>query len=282
MFRGGFDYDYTSRKETVQKGLPTVIHHSYILQALYKYWILTESEKIYTLINQSKAFILKEIPVNRFDEGMCFGYHAGAEGCCYNASLHAAECLAIIDKVNNSSDSYDLIEKAVQYVISRQKPSGEWYYSHGKDPSKEKKQIDFHQGFILDCLQSIDTLTGTKMTSLVQPAIQKGLEFYYDKQFDRNGQGVFRHPKKYPVDIHNQAQGIITFSKFADYDSKFRKMAESIMTWTVENMQDPKGYFYYQKYRFITNKTPFIRWAQAWMFLAMTEYYLMASRVKPL
>ncbi|WP_320045057.1 hypothetical protein [uncultured Desulfobacter sp.] len=275
----GFDYDYTSRKKKVKKGLPTVVHHSYILQALYKYWKLTESEKTYNLINQSKNFILNDIPLIQFDRGLCFGYHAGAEGCCYNASLHAAECLAIIDKVTNSSDSYDLIEKAVQYVISRQKPSGEWCYSHGKDPSKEKKQIDFHQGFIIECLQSIDTLTGKKMTDLVQPAIQKGLVFYYEKQFDKKGRGLFRYPIKFPVDIHNQAQGIITFSKFAGYDSIFREKAELILMWTIENMQDQKGYFYYQKYRFVINKIPFIRWAQAWMFLAMTEYQLMVSKV---
>ncbi len=271
----GFDYDYASRNKMVVKGLPTVAHHSYIIQALYKCWLLTENEKIHDLINKSKDFILNDIPINRYDEGLCFGYHPGSVGCCYNASLHAAESLAIVDKINNSYDYFELIKKTVQYVISKQKSSGEWYYSHGLDPGKEKKQIDFHQGFIMDCLRSIDTLTGKRLTSLVSPVIQTGLEFYYSRQFDKQGQGVFRYPQKYPADIHNQAQGIITFSKFADYNPQYRKMAESILTWTIQNMQGAQGFFYYQKYRLFINKISFIRWAQAWMFLAMTEYLLM-------
>ena len=70
----GYDYDYASRNGNVKKGLPTVIHHSYILQALYKYWRLTGEPKAHELINKSKNFILEDIPVNKYDDGICFGY----------------------------------------------------------------------------------------------------------------------------------------------------------------------------------------------------------------
>ncbi|MCK7468724.1 MAG: hypothetical protein MZU91_11805 [Desulfosudis oleivorans] len=33
--------------------------------------------------------------------------------------------------------------------------------------------------------------------------------------------------------------------------------------WTIDNMQDKKGYFYYRKYPMITAKTPMLHWAQA-------------------
>lgn len=271
----GFDYDYASRKENIKKGFPTVVHHSYVLRALYEYWLLTGSKIIFEMIDKSKYFILNDVPINTYDEGICFGYHPRSVGCCYNASLHAAECLAIIDKINNKNDYFELIKKAVAYVVYRQKSTGVWYYSHGLNPEKENKQIDFHQGFILDCLRSINQLTGHKLASLINPALQAGLEFYYSKQFDEHGQSLFRYPKKYPTDIHNQAQGIITFSKFSDYDQRYKKMAESILIWTIQNMQDPKEYFHYQKYRYFTNKIPHIRWSQAWMFLAITEYLMM-------
>lgn len=271
----GFDYNYASRKENINKGFPTIIHHSYIIQSLYKCWLLTGSEKIFKLINASKYFILNDIPVSNYSDGICFGYHPNSIGCCYNASLHAAECLAIVDKINNKDEYFVLIKKAVQYVLSKQKTSGEWYYSHGLIPEKEKKQIDFHQGFILDCLRSIDNLTGGRLNSIVNPAIETGLEFYYSKQFNEYGKGCFRYPKKYPTDIHNQAQGIITFSRFSDYDPKFKMKAASILSWTIQNMQDEKGYFYYQKYRFFRNNLSYIRWSQAWMFFAISEYLLM-------
>jgi len=49
-------------------------------------------------------------------------------------------------------------------------------------------------------------------------------------------------------------------------------MAIKIAKWTIDNIQDEKGYFYYQRYRFFTNKIPYMRWSQAWMFYAITEY----------
>lgn len=273
----GYDYHYASRHGNVNKGFPTVVHHSYVLQALYKLWQLEENQELFDLIDKSKYFILNDIPVNKYENGICFGYHSGSIGCCYNASLHAAECLAVVDKINNQDVHFALIKKAVHYVISRQKPSGEWLYSHGLNQDKEKKQIDFHQGFILDCLRSINRLCDGRLEPIIDGAIQKGLEFYYSRQFDEEGMGVFRYPAKYPADIHNQAQGIITFSRFADLDYKYLEKAETILSWTIKNMQDPEGFFYYQKYRFFTNKTPYIRWAQAWMFFAMTEYLLVKS-----
>ncbi len=50
-------------------------------------------------------------------------------------------------------------------------------------------------------------------------------------------------------------------------------MARTIAEWTIKNMQDEKGFFYYQKWPMVTNKIPFIRWSQAWMLLALASLY---------
>jgi len=46
-------------------------------------------------------------------------------------------------------------------------------------------------------------------------------------------------------------------------------LSEKIAKWTIENMQDEIGYFYYQKWPFLTNKIPYMRWGQAWMMYAL-------------
>ena len=51
-------------------------------------------------------------------------------------------------------------------------------------------------------------------------------------------------------------------------------MAERVLNWTVKNMQSEKGYFYYQKRKYITNKIPYMRWSQAWIFYGLTYYLL--------
>jgi hypothetical protein len=48
-------------------------------------------------------------------------------------------------------------------------------------------------------------------------------------------------------------------------------MAQRIARWAIDNMQDESGYFYYQKTKWYTNKIPYIRWSQAWMFYALSS-----------
>jgi hypothetical protein len=73
------------------------------------------------------------------------------------------------------------------------------------------------------------------------------------------------------VEIHNQAQGIISLTRLAYLSKEYGPFAMLIAKWTAENMQNKKGYFYYKKYPTHTIKTPFMRWSQAWMMLALTE-----------
>jgi hypothetical protein len=98
-------------------------------------------------------------------------------------------------------------------------------------------------------------------------AINKGLQYYKEKQFFSDGRSLWRIPKEYPVEIHNQSQGIITFCN----SSEHRDFALQIAKWTIEHMQDERGFFYYRKLKNYTNKVSYMRWSQAWMFRALTE-----------
>ena len=70
----------------------------------------------------------------------------------------------------------------------------------------------------------------------------------FKNQFSSNGISFWRWPKKYPIDIHNQSQGIITFSIFKDFSSSYLDFSKTIAKWTIENLQSKRGNFYYQKY----------------------------------
>ncbi len=74
-----------------------------------------------------------------------------------------------------------------------------------------------------------------------------------------------------PLFVHNQSQGIITFSLLKDYDPSFLPFAQTIADWTIKHMQSPKGYFYYRLTPLFKNKIPYMRWGQGWMMLALAE-----------
>ena len=54
--------------------------------------------------------------------------------------------------------------------------------------------------------------------------------------------------------------------------NKYKNLVDKTFEWTIENMQDERGFFYFQKNRTFTSRIPYMRWSQAWMFYAMTFY----------
>jgi len=271
----GYDYPYTERGGgSLLKGFPTVIHHSYILKALSKYHELFGDKQVLKVIFSCEEFVVKALKRHEFSEGICFSYDPNATGCCYNASMHAAECLARIYALNKDPKLYDLIIKAVDFVTSRQNEDGSWYYSFKDINGPQKNQIDFHQGFILESYKDIVDLIGTEKKSW-NLAVYKGINFYQKNQFKDSGKSYWRLPHEFPIDIHNQSQGIITFSKFGQEEADYQKFANKILDWTVAHMRnEKKGYFYYRINKYFTNRISYMRWSQSWMLLAISELLL--------
>ena len=266
----GYNFDWASPGSYLKAHTPSVVVTSFVIDGVFEYYKTTKDPKAVEIIESAANYVLNDIPVLKFDKGTSFSYTHLSTGACYNASLLAAEILAKAYSFKADAVNLKRIESAVLFVISKQKSDGSWYYSYNPDTKTERRQIDFHQGFILVSLENILNLTGI-LKNEIQQAVEKGLQFYRQEQFTEEGRSLWRLPKKWPLDIHNQSQGIITFSRLQHYSSDYLDFSKTIAQWTIDNMQSPNGYFYYRKTPFYTNKIPFIRWGQAWMMLALAE-----------
>ena len=266
----GYNFDWASPVSYLNAYTPSVVVTSFVIDGIFEYYKLTKDPRAAECILSSADYILKNIPISKLDKGISFSYTHQTQDVCYNASLLAAEILAKANLLESNPESLKLIKDALEFVLSRQKSDGSWYYSFDINANKERRQIDFHQGFILVSLHNILELTGLMNSELV-PAISKGLEFYKKEQFDANGRAMWRLPKKWPVDIHNQSQGIITFSHLREYHPDYYHFARTIAKWTINNMLSKKGYFYYRLTPLFINKISYMRWSQAWMMLALAE-----------
>jgi len=273
----GYNFDWANPDGYLPSYTPSVVVTSFVVDGLYNYFLVTKNPKAKELIDSAAIYIIKDIPITKFKEGISFSYTHKSKGSCYNASLLAAEVLAKSDIINGANKYSELIEQAVTYVLSKQKELGEWWYSFNPETHKERNQIDFHQGFVLVSLRNLNRLCCFKNLNL-EDAIQKGLDFYKKKQFLNNGQPMWRLPKRWPVDIHNISQGIITFSLLSNKREVYHSFAKNIAEWAINNMQSSKGYFFYRKYSIGTNKISFMRWGQAWMLLALTELYIASKK----
>ena len=187
-----------------------------------------------------------------------------------NASLKAMAYLIKVSKITKNQAYDKIITRVLNTVVTLQKDDGRWNYTYFIDKHDEKKQVDFHQGFILDDLLLYMDTYG--YDNPYREAYLQGINFYYKQQFMSDGRSLYRYPRKWPIDIHNQAQGIITFARAskAGFGDHFLEFAYTIAEWTIDNMQDKDGHFYFMKYPLITYKVPYIRWSDANMANALS------------
>lgn len=266
----GYNFGWASPEKYLPPFAPTVVATAFIANGIYEYYQLTNDSSAKEVLISIGNFIIEDLPVTETENGICFSYSPFMKDCCYNASLLGAETLARIYSITGDEALKEKAFQAVEFVVSHQHDDGHWKYKIDPLTGHERHQVDFHQGYVVDSIRNVIKYTGEENHEW-EKAVEKGLKFYKEQQFFPSGQSKWRLPKIYPVEIHNQSQGIITFSE-KNTSSEYIKFAGVILKWTQESMQDDSGYFYYRKLKLYTNKLSFMRWSNAWMFLAMAKY----------
>ena len=266
----GYNFDWASSVKLLPAYSPTIVVSGFIAKGILAYYQATKDPKALEVLKSIGDFIQEDLPLSKDNSGICFSYSTQEKDCCYNASMLGSELFAALFHYTGVDKYKQLALTSTDFVVNKQKSDGKWNYSINLKTGKERTQIDFHQGYVIDSLANvIHYLPNTPKS--YKEALEKGLSYYKEKQFLSNGQSLYRVPAKWPVEIHNQAQGIISFARHMDIDTSYLELSKQIANYTLENMRSSKGYFFYKKYPWVTIKTPFIRWSQAWMFLALTE-----------
>lgn len=265
----GYNFDWASPVKFLEKYSPTIVVSGFIAKGIFEYYQATQNQKAVEVLKSIGDFIRNQLAWTKTEKGFCVSYSVEAVDCCYNANMLGAELFARLFYLTKEGNYKELAQKMTDFTIAFQQPDGHWNYSVEIKTGKERTQIDFHQGYVLDSIHYVNKYCGEN--EAYKKALKLGAEYYFTKQFNSNGQSVFRVPSEYPVEIHNQSQGIITFIRLSYLANEYANFSAVIAEWTMQNMQSKRGYFYYKKYPLYTIKTPFMRWSQAWMFLALTE-----------
>lgn len=273
----GRNFKFITTKETHELNKPLTFLNAKLTLSLLNLYAVTHDQLI--LKNAKKAIysILKNGRVYETDVGVYIGYSSDSHPrYIFNASILTAELIIKYLYFSKKKDENildinikDLAQKLIDTVIEKQQDDGKWYYGYNYDFSI-LKNLDFHQGFVADALLGISKFCDYRKNDVLN-AYHLGIQFIHKEQISDNGRFKWRLPKEYPVDIHNQAQGIISLSRIQD--QVFTTKLEKILSYTIQYLyNENEGYFYYQKTRFYTIKIPYIRWGEGWMFFALSEY----------
>ena len=262
----GYNFDWESRAFFQKKFTPTIVVTTYVSNALLDAYEVTKNKDYLNLAISSKDFIVKDLKRTYNDNGnFAFSYSPFDSTSVFNASLLGAKLLSRIYTYTNEKELISLAKKAVAYCCDYQNADGSWFYS----PLPFHQWIDnFHTGFNLECIYEYGLFA---KDDSFEKNFNDGMSYYLKTFFDKEGRSKYYNNSLYPIDIHSPSQLIVTLAK-TNLFAKNRKIIDRVVNWTIENMQSPKGYFYFQKRKFYTNKIPFMRWSEGWMFYGLAHY----------
>jgi rhamnogalacturonyl hydrolase YesR len=258
-------FDYASRSGRYGKHDSIIVWTAFIGQAFVDAFDVTGRTRYLEIASSACRWIL-QLPRERTTTGTGIAYHMQAHGgTVHNASMLGAALLARTWRHTRRQEYLDLAQAAMEYSCTRLRDDGSWWYAeHGTN-----HWIDnFHTGYNLDSLKCYIDQTGDTTWS---GHLDRAFEYFFAHFFEPSGRPKYYHNRAYPIDIQCASQAIETLTKFADRGPQVQQTAMSVARWTIENMQDGSGYFYYRRYPLgVIAKIPMLHWGQATMFNALS------------
>lgn len=277
----GYSFDWQS-KCFIQAGTPNGVVTTVVGEAFWKHYQIFDDKESLEYCKNICLF-LSTLPVDHISQDqICFSYTPLFINHVHNLNLFVAEFL-IKTGIETENNAWIVLgNQAVNYTISNQLNNGAFEYNG--PPDKLNGHIDnYHTGFVLRMLHSIWKLTKRED---VFSAMQRCYSHYIENFFEDYMIPKLMPYKKYRIDIHSCAESINCLCELSITFPEGLKIANNILNWTIEHLQDNSGYFYYGilKSRFTgipyISKIPYIRWGQAWMLKALSNYLITVDSKK--
>ena len=277
----GLNFPYTSRFINADAGMPnlynTINSGIAICYAIDK---LSDSNKdlAATAINGIVDFMEQQLGYVAEQNKGWYLYYPGQKYPTYNVNALTLYFFALAKSKGliTQPEIRNRINGLIELLCSEQQPDGSWHYSR----SAKGGWVDgFHTGFILESL-AIAYNCGCQR-NILYPVLQKGWAFFQDIMFTEEGcPKYFSGSDKYPIEAQNCAQAIQTLAnigKWMGWENK--QLLEKTIAHTMDNLYDERGFFYHKKTRYVTYKTPYLRWSVTPMMLALqyAKVYLKAA-----
>jgi rhamnogalacturonyl hydrolase YesR len=258
-------FDFASRGGAYRRHDSIIVWTSLIGQAYLEAFEQLQDERFLRIAQSACAWILS-LPRERTARGNCLSYYAHSQESIHNANMLGAAVLARAFHHVGSPQYVDVARSAMVYSCSRMREDGSWWY--GEQPNC--RWIDnFHTGYNLDALKCYIHYVGDTEFA---DHLRRGFAFFKGHFFEPSGCPKYYHQRRYPVDIQCASQAIDTLAYFGEDDVEALPLALKVARWTIANMQDRRGFFYYRKYALgITARTPMLHWGQATMFKALAH-----------
>lgn len=260
----GYSFPWQTRRMLVPSGAPNLVCTTFVADALFDLFEHTHDERYLEMASSAATYIQRELYHASPDKRAYFSYPTPAASLAvHNANFLAAALLLRVWRNTGDDALAEAALPATRYSASQQHDDGSWWYGEG---STNQWVDNFHTGYNLCALKAIAKDTGS---SEFDTTIAKGVAYYRAHFFTDDAAPKYFDVKTYPLDVHCVAQSVITLLDFREPANDFAELAQRVFDWSIRNMWDDRGYFYYQMHPRWKNRIPYMRWSQAWMTLAI-------------
>jgi hypothetical protein len=255
-------FDYTSRGGHYGKQESIIVWTALIGQVFLDALDLL-GDRRYLEVAESACRWILELPRKSTPTGTCISYHMLGQNSVHNANMLGAAFLARTWRHSRTAAFLELASSAMEYSCTRQLGDGAWWYG---EETKYHWIDNFHTGYNLDSLKCYIEWSGDRTFT---PQLEIGFEYFKKTFVEPTGRPRYYNNRAQPIDIQCASQAIETLTRFADVSGDALSRSVNVARWTIANMQDRTGYFYYRKYPFLTAKAPMLHWGQATMYRAL-------------
>ncbi len=260
----GNHFDYQSRGFYLTKGEPTVVWTALIGHAFLDAWEVVGEERDLEAAKSVCRFILNDLERRSEGSGVCISYIPHGYYPVHNSNMLAVVVLARTYSHARDESLRQVASDAVAYTVNAQRADGSWWYGEADN----LRWVDnFHTGYVLDSLWWYMAATDDWQ---YRSAFERGAFFFIKNFFLEDGTPKYYPDRTYPIDIQCAAQAIETLALLArEWDAAYLSLAEKVANWTVANMRDTDGHFYFRRGHRWVNRTPMLHWGQATMLHAL-------------
>jgi hypothetical protein len=257
----GYPFDWETRYGSVPAGTPTIVATGIITNSLFVAHRLLDLEEALDMCLGAARFVLDDLPRSEAEDStFCWGYFPGYGGRVLNATMKGARLCAQMYSVTGDQAYLEPAMQTATYVAHHQRSDGSWPYAVG---DARQWADNFHTAYVLDAFDSYERCTNDNR---FKELTERGWRYYRDNFFVDDRIPKYYADEPFPIDATACAQSVLTLCRFGDLDT-----AVDVADWTVRTMHCPEGHFAYQVRRRRVVRIPYMRWASAYMYVALSR-----------
>ncbi|HQE50337.1 MAG TPA: hypothetical protein PKI14_17305 [Fervidobacterium sp.] len=268
----GYPFDWNSRV-FIPKNTPSAIASVTVGEGFLRLYEITGNDWYLEVCNKICEFLTQELNIHqKGEESICFSYTPIDDFQVHNINLLVANYLIRIGLLINKERYVNLGVQAANFSVSEQNEDGSIYY-WSREQTNARGHLDvYHSGFEIRALYGISKNTGIER---FEDSYKKYLCFFLNNYFSPSH--IKRTPERaYPIDIHGCAEAINCLATVYNENRNVEQSLRFAVEYTINKMQTQEGWFIYRIHKFpVKVKIPYLRWGQAWMMKALSQYLIL-------